>query len=1092
MMLLACFFLFVGGVMAQTKVSGTVASAEDGEPVIGAAIKVVGTNTGTVTDINGHFSLVVPDGSKIHVSYIGMKPQTLKASSNMKILLSPENKTLDEVMVVAFGKQTRSSFTGSAAVVDTKDLNKKIATNVADALVGTVPGLQITGSSGAPGASQGAIHIRGIGSISASTSPLIIVDGAPYTSSLSNIPQGDIESVTVLKDASSAALYGARGANGVILITTKNGGDKGPRVSVDAKWGGTSRCVQDYDMINDPAQYMETYYGMLYNYAHYKKGLSETDANQWVNARMISSPTYGLQYNPFKVPDGQGLIGMDGKINPQAVLGNTYTAANGKTYYIVPDDWKDAAYRHGFRQEYNVSVNGTSQKLNYYTSFGYLKEKGVVVKSAYERVTARFKADYQAFSWLRTYANAGYVHSNTESNPNLSNTSTSYSNMGYVTQYIAPIYPLFVRTLDASGKPQIETDQYGHKMYDYGVNSVMYDGYPGLVRPFSSTSNPIGSNIYNDDHYVIDQFQGQLNFDVTLAPWLKFTSNNSVNVHLYRYSYYGNPYVGNSKPENGNIDKANSVSYRHNYVQMLNFHKDFGMHDVQAMVGHEWYKQHLGYLEALARGGFSPDIQEINAFSDRYDSYSYATNYDVEGYFGNVLYNYDQRYFAQASYRRDASSRFAKSHRWGDFWSVGGAWILSKENFFKNLGASWVDNLKLKVSIGQQGNDGIPDFEYLERYSLSKGKSSMLPSFSQIGNEEISWETTTNFNIGLEFALFGNRLNGEFNWYNKKTTDMLFWLNVPESMGVRGYYGNIGDTRNRGVELMLSGDIIRTKDIVWSVTANIAHNNAKILKLAPQKTKNYGGFSMADVNAGFNVSMWYADGEQRYCAMLPDYAGVNENGESLWWVDEDLFQKYGGDHATQSSGDQPGKKHSYTTTDWSQATYYLHNMLPWANGGFSTTLSFYGFDLTATFDYQLGGKIYDYGYASLMNPVSTKATGRAMHKDVLKSWTPDHTATDIPRYQYGDQMTVNESTRFLVSARYLNFQSFTLGYTLPKQWVHKALLSNVRVYVQGENICFWSTRKGLDPRFSFQGTTATGVNSYAPVRTIMGGIQLSF
>ncbi|WP_233247118.1 TonB-dependent receptor [Prevotella sp. oral taxon 376] len=1087
-MILASLFLLVGTALAQTSVRGTVTSAEDGEPVVGASIKVVGTNTGTVTDLDGHFSLTVPNSnSRLEISYIGMKSQTVKVSDNMRVVLQPDNQTLDEVMVVAFGRQTKESFAGSAAVMNSTELGKKITTNVADALVGSVPGLQLTGGSGQPGASQGDIHIRGIASLYASTAPLIVVDGAPYTASLSNIPQDDIESVTVLKDASSAALYGARGAAGVILITTKKGGGQKAHINLEAKWGATSRSVQDYDTFSDPGQFMEAYYSQFFNYAFYRQGMTREQANAWVNQRIISDQSIGLQYNPFTVPAGENLIGLDGKLNPKATLGRSYKYGD-ETYYIMPDNWKDAAYRHGTRHEYTVNVSGGNTKMSYYSSVGYLKEKGVLENSGFERFTARLKADYEATDWLHLYSNVGYVHSMMESNPNLSNTTTNAANMGYFTQYIAPIYPLYVRVLDADGKPVIRTDKYGHEQYDFGVPST---GYPGQgSRPFLATGNPIGSNRYNEVTSGGDQIQGQFSFDLTFTPWLKFNSTNSFNFGLSRYSHYENPYIGNAAAENGTIDKYNNTSFRQNYVQTLNFHKQFGQHDVQVMLGHEWYKQRVNFLEALARGGFSPEIKELNAFSDRYDAHSYNTTYNVEGYFGNVLYNYAQRYFAQASYRRDASSRFAKDHRWGDFWSVGGAWIISKENFFKSLNADWVDNLKLKVSVGQQGNDGIPDFYFLERYSLSKGNLAMLPSFAAIGNPDITWETTTNFNVGLEFSFLKNRVNGEVNFYNKKTTDMLFQLNIPESMGVRGYYDNVGDIRNRGVELTLSGDIIRTKDITWSVTGNISHNSAKALKLDKNKIEQYGGFSQTDARAGFNIPMWYAEGQPLYNGMMPDYAGVNEQGEPLYWVDEDIYKDYQAGKMSNSS--KPGTKHSFTTTNWSEASYYTHSMLPKASGGFSTTLRAYGFDASATFDYQFGGKIYDFGYAVLMRPVSDRAGGSNYSTDVLKAWTPDNTSSNIPRFMYTDQNTTSQSTRFLTNAKYLNFQSFVVGYTLPVSLTSKLMLSKVRVYVQGENLCFWSARKGLDPRYSFQGTQSSGINSYAPVRTVMGGIQLSF
>lgn len=303
--------------------------------------------------------------------------------------------------------------------------------------------------------------------------------------------------------------------------------------------------------------------------------------------------------------------------------------------------------------------------------------------------------------------------------------------------------------MDENGNPYIMKDEYGHVRYDLGSSA----DYDGLKRGFLANGNPIGSNQYDNDKSRGDQIQGQFNFDINFTPWLKFSSNNNYTLGLSQYSIYGNPYIGAAGTENGSIDKAT----RCHAVRII-FRRSTTIRPLASTTSRlcsdmSGTSHTATCWKALARGGFSPDIQEIAAFSDRYNSTSNATNYNVEGYFGNVLYNYDQRYFAQASYRRDASSRFSKDHRWGDFWSVGGAWIISKEKFFKDLNATWVNNLKFKASVGQQGNDGIPDFQFLDRYSLSKGNKQMLPSFAQIGNDEITWETTTNFNIGLEFRL---------------------------------------------------------------------------------------------------------------------------------------------------------------------------------------------------------------------------------------------------------------------------------------------------------------------------------------------------
>lgn len=1003
----------------------------------------------------------------LQISYIGMQPQEVAIKPMVKVIMKANTEMLDEVMVVAFGTAKKSAFTGSAAVVGTEELSKRITTNVSDALVGSVAGLQMRGGSGAPGSGSGKINIRGIASMYASTDPLIIVDGAPYTANLSNIPQSDIESISVLKDAASAALYGSRGAAGVIIITTKKGKTQDAVVNVDMKWGVNTRAVQDYDVITDPGEYYEAYYSQLYNYSFYGQGNSAAAANTWANQKLIND----LKYNVYTVPEGQMLIGANGKLNPSATLGRKYTY-NGETYYMQPDDWTDLAYKSALRQEYNISANGGSERSSYYASIGYLNEDGIIENSSYDRVSARIKADYQAKKWLKLSANVGYIHSNQESNPNMS-TSATNSNLMYYTSSIAPIYPAFVRVVDEAGNIVIKKDEYGHEAYDYGNSDY------GVGRPFLSPGNPLGANKYNQIKTIGDQLNGTFMADVNITDFLKANVTSTIILGQTNYSDYENPFYGPKAGVNGEINKQSTTAFRTNNIQSLTYFQDFGSHSVNVMVGHEYYKTTTKFLSATAQGGFSPDIPEINAFSKKANSSSYTTVYNVEGYFGSAQYNYAEKYFVSGSYRRDASSYFAKDNRWGNFWSVGGAWIMSKENFMAET-SSWLDMLKLKASIGQQGNDNIGNWAYTDLYSLSPvDDATMSPSFYRIGNPDITWETTTNINVGVEFSLWKGRLSGNVDFYTKKTTDLLFWLSVPESAGSRGYYGNLGDIRNMGVELALTGSIIRTRDIDWSVSANLSHNQAKILTLPESKTAGNGGF--AETNSTDIAQNWYEVGGPLYNAFCVEYAGVNEKGEATYWVDETL----------KGVTSRPGKEHSYTTTNPNEASKYAQgSVLPKLFGGFNTSLRIYDFDLSASFDYQLGGKMADNRYASLMSPSETGANaGSNFHKDYIKAWSPNNTSSDIPRWQYGDRYSVfGNSDRFLTSASYLNFQSFTVGYTLPKKLIKN--VAKIRVYAAGENLCFWSARKGFDPRFSYEGNNS--ISSYSPVRNISGGIQLTF
>lgn len=1046
---------------AQSQISGKVTSSDDGQPVVGASIKVAGTNTGTITDIDGNFSLNAPAGSKLEISYIGMVSKTVKAGRNLNIVMDSDNHSLDEVMVVAFGTAKKSAFTGSAAVVGSEELSKKVTTNVADALVGSVPGLQLRGGTGQPGDTQGKINIRGIASMYASTDPLIIVDGAPYSASLSNIPTEDIESVSILKDAASAALYGARGAAGVIIVTTKKGSNKEAKINVDMKWGSNSRAIPDYDVIKDPGQYYEAYYAQLYNRNFYGRGQSAEQANLNANKTMLSD----LRYNVFTYPDNEQLIGLDGKINPHATLGRVVTGTDGKKYLMTPDDWANTLYNKSLRQEYNVSANGGTDRSTYYTSVGYLKDDGIIQQSGYERLTARLKADYQAKKWLKLGTNVGFVTSNQTQSSGLSSTSTLANNPFVFTSTLAPIYPLFIR--DENGN--IMKDDLGNDLYDFGSSSKF-----GIVRPVLDNNNPMAELALNRVTANGHQLNASMSADIQITSFLKANLTSTLIWGQTNGHTYSNAYYGPKASVNGELQKESTESWRQNHTQTLTYYQDFGKHSVTVLLGHEYYKTNTRYLSATGQGGFTPSIQELAAFAKKLDSNSYRTAYNVEGYFGNAQYSYDDKYFGSFSYRRDASSRFAKDHRWGNFWSIGGAWLISKESWFK---APWVDELKIKASIGQQGNDNIGNWAYIDLYTLSKtSDTSMAASFARMGNKNITWETTTNLNIGTEFSFFNRRLSGTIDFYSKKTTDLLFWLSIPESAGSRGYYGNVGDIRNNGIEVTLTGSIIRTKDLDWSVTANIAHNSTKILKLPESKIADNGGFN--ETSKLETTQYWYRVGGPLYNGYMPKYAGVNEKGEATYWVDED------------AGGGKHGTKYSYTTTNPNSASKYeTGSLLPKAFGGFSTTVVYKGFDFTASFDYQIGGKVYDSRYASLMSPCdNSSAAGSAIHKDYLKSWSPNNTSSNIPRWQYGDNYTTAQSDRFLTNASYFNFQSFTVGYSIPTQ--HIPFFSKIRVYCSGENLGFISARKGLDPRYSYDGGTT--LNAYSPVRNISGGIQLTF
>ncbi len=1081
-MILACLFLSLGMALAQTTVTGTVVSHEDGQPIIGATVRVVDANTGAVTDADGRFSLSLPAGhNKLRVSYVGMETQDVTVKGNsVRIALVADQTHLDEVMVVAYGTAKKSAFTGSAAVVNSEEIGKVQVTNPIDALKGKASGVQIYTQSGAPGSTP-TIRIRGVNSINAGNDPLIVVDGSPYDGSFNDINPIDVESITVLKDAASTALYGARGGNGVILITTKSAKKgKDATITVDAKWGSNSRATPFYETINSPAGYYEAWYTGLYNYAQNTWGYSNAQAWQWANQHLIeagaSQASYGLGYNVYTVPEGQTLIGQDGKLNPNATLGNYYNY-NGNTYYLTPDDWQDATFENSLRQEYTISASGSTEKSNFYGSVNYLSNDGITVGSDYTRLTARMNADYQAKPWLKIGGNMSYSHYDRNYLGD-DGTGASVGNV-FSTTYMAPIYPLYIR--DAQGNIMYSEDA-RINMYDYGDAAVI-----GLRRPYINGGNPLSDNQLNENNTEGNMFYGTGTAEIRLPYGFTVTSINNVYLNESRYTNAVNPWYGQYAANGGTITKQHNRTWSYNYQQRVNWHQTYGKHDVEVMVGHEYYRSR-GYLLSNSMSKvFSFDNHELAGAIMPGGGTSYTSDYNTESWLSRAQYNYDEKYFISGSYLRQASSRFHPDHQWGNFWSVGAGWLINKESWFN---APWVDELKLKASYGENGNDNISDLLFTSYYSVvnSNDEVSLLPS--SLGNESITWEKNGKFNVGVDFSFFNGRLSGTAEFYSNNTIDMLSWFPLPTSFGWTGYYTNIGNMINRGFEFAISGDVIRTKDLSWSLYANMTTNHNEITKLAPErKTQHVDG-----VDGFASGTYFYGEGISRYTIYLPKYAGVYYNEEDPTDKDNGKAMYYKNVYKTDENGNQvldnngnPIVTGQTTTTTYSEADQYLcGDALPDVYGGFGTSLKWKGLDVSVDFTYQIGGKVYDSTYASLMDLTQ----GYSIHVDMLNAWSADNLGSNIPRMQYNDTYMASSSDRFLTSASYLSLQNVTIGYTLPKSWTSKVGLQGLRLYVVGDNLWTWSKRQGLDPRQTITGSSSS--DFYSSVRTISGGITVTF
>ncbi len=1052
------------------EVTGAVTDAA-GLPLIGATVAVDGTVTATMTDITGRYTISAPAEATLVVSYIGYIEQSVPVNgkTQVDVVLHEASEAIAEVIVTAFGTAKKEAFTGSAKMIKSDDLARTQSTNVSDALVGKIAGAQMSSSTGRPGSDQ-TIRIRGFGSVNAGQSPLWVVDGVPYDGDINNINSNDIESISVLKDAASNALYGARGANGVIMVTTKRAKAGDAMVNVDAKWGVNTPALKRYDTVTDPGQHYELHYQSLYNYYRLENGYTDAAAHKAAADLLLSSNPGGLSYNVFTVPTGQNLIGTNGKLNPRATLGRkvSYTdPATGVTedYWVTADDWVDELLQTSFRQEYNVSVAGATDRSNFYASFGYLDNEGIIDGSSNERYTARLRADYQAKKWLKVGGNFSYTNFTWRNGNGVSSEGDSAGSGNVFADALstAPIYSLYVRNADGS----IRRDKYGFRVYDNGagVNA-------GLKR-----SNPTLSNSLQDiqlNKYVSEgnAFSGNGFVDFDLYKGLKLTVNGGVNIDETRSTTLLNPYYGQFTTNGGSLTKSHMREIAYNLQQLLTYNHTFGFkHNIDLLLGHEMYNTKTYSLSAGKSGLFSYYHDELDgAVEDDGSASSYRTEYNTEGFFFRGQYDYDGRVFASVSYRRDASSKFHPDHRWGNFWSLGAAWLIDREVWFNS---AWVDMLKVKASYGSQGNDSISPYLYTDLYYIKNdGSGGVATPFYRRGNENITWETNSNLNLGVEFELFGRRLSGSVDFFNRRTTDMLFSIPLKMSNGYSSVYTNIGDMLNRGIEIELNAGLITTKNVRWDFSLNMTHYKNKLLSLPEEyKRVSVGGHKGYD-----DGSFFRGEGLSFYTFYLPSYAGLDKDGQSMWYLNE---------------YDEDGNRKTTTSYSVAQNNKDLHGTsIPDLYGGFNTSLQLYGVDFSINFTYQIGGLAYDAGYSTYMSSPYGTSTESVYHKDLFNAWTPENKDSDIPRFVYNDTYSSATSDRFLLDASYLNIQNISLGYTLPQHISRKFFVEKLRIYVVCDNVWYWSRRKGFDPRQSMNG--ATNMYYYPQVRTISGGLSVTF
>lgn len=1016
---------------ASRVVTGQVISAADGEPLVGATVVPFGEGNGTATDVDGKFRLSVSNNLReIQVSYVGMITKQVEITpSFMTIALESSEQQLEEVMVVAYGTAKKSSYTGAASTISSSTIEKLQVSNVSKALEGAAPGVQVAMQSGQPGTSA-TVRIRGIGSINSSSAPLYVVDGMPYDGNISAINSADIESISILKDAASTALYGARAANGVIVITTKKGNAQKSRVTLEARVGVNSRAIPEYDIMTDAGQYMTTYWGML--------------KNQLGSGADASAAIFGnLGYNPFDCDNDQ-IVNANGELTSARKLWN--------------DNWADEAIKNGMRQEYNLTVQGGNDRSNHFLSLGYLNDEGIVKNSDFTRFSLRASGDYDVNRYLSINGNIAY--SRGEQNSLAISDLGNYVNTFMFTQMIAPIYPVYA--YNRQGERLYNED--GSVIYDFG------DGTYG-TRAYASNQNVVASDKANRNREINDNLSSRFGLNLNIWDGIQFRANIGYDVTNTMRDRFQTPSFGDAQTSGGRAYKYRTRNETYTINELLTYNKVFNQkHSLDVLAGHETYKMKYNYLYNAKTNFYDPTVDEFSNAILMEVMNSYTDEYTIESWLGRVNYGYDEKYYLSGSLRSDGSSRFAKDHRWGTFWSVGASWRFSKEEFMK--GITWLDNASLRASYGSVGNDdvyypGTTNSNYYPaktQFSVDNSDGSFAVSRYYQGNKDLTWETSYNFNVGLSALLLDNLFNVDVEWFHKRTKDMLYNVPQPPSSGISYISENALTMINRGVEFTLTVNIPMPRDFRWSWTFTGTHYTNKVTDIPEDKRED-----------GITHDSYYniREGRSVWDFYYYKYAGVDEDGHSTWYVD-----------VTDENGKVTGRE---TTTDYSNATkYYIGTAIPDFQGGITTDFAWKGIDFSIAMNYQLGGKIYDAMYAQLMHAGSDAGTN--WHKDILRAWTPENTNTDVPILD-GDQNANTFSDRFLIGADFFNIRNITLGYTFPNEWMRKASIEKARVYLAADNVALWSKRKGMDPRQYIYGQSQA---NYSAIRTVSFGLSLTF
>ncbi|UTX47894.1 SusC/RagA family TonB-linked outer membrane protein [Chryseobacterium sp. MA9] len=953
----------------------------------------------------------------------------------------PQDTKIDEIVVVAYGSQKRETMVGSNTEVKAKQFADRPITSIGQALDGASAGVKVSTGTGQPGSSP-SIQIRGIGSYGITTNPLYVVDGTIYTGSLAAINPNDIASYNILKDAASTSLYGSAAANGVVLITTKSGRKGKDAFNFSMSTGAVGRSIPEYDRVN-----VHQYYPLIWESIRNGRmtsvpGTTIADANAYATAQLISGV---LKTNVFNVPDNQLVV--NGVLNPDAKL--KYTDL----------DWQKPLMNTGFRQNYELNYSGGSNTTTYFSSVGYTNETGYLIKSDFERFTARLKVDSQVKSWLKLGTSISGVSSNGNNSVEGVDNNSAYINPYRWTRTMGPIY-----------SPYAHDPNTFATLYDSAGN-IMYDAGSARGADAAAGRNVIQETLLNKDlsknYYIISRAYAEIKVD----PYLTLSTNVGYDIRNNRRSTYGNKIIGDAAPL-GSAEKYSFTEQTFTWNQLLNYKRKFGDHNFEFLLGHESYKFMYEYLYGYKKGQIVDDNDELINFVTPATLTSRTDNYRKEGVFSRLNYDYKSKYLLSGSIRWDGSSRFAKDVRWDSFWSVGAGWRLKGEEFLSN--SNLISELKLRGSYGEVGNDRTDSYYmYKSTYTLGYNNA-QEPGilFGFLADPSITWEANKQTDIGIDFGFLNNRITGSVEYYKRVTEDLIFPVPLPVSAGVpdNTISRNVGTMYNRGFEFSINADIIKTQNFTWNINANASTLKNQITELSNGITEIINGTKKISV------------GHSIYDYWLRQWYGVDPaDGSPLFLVADAYANTTAADIRTVN-----GEK---VTTNFNKAKYdYSGTAIPDLFGSFGTTITYKQWSLSTMFTYQLGGKTYDSNYAALM---SSYSQGGALSTDILDRWTTPGQITDVPALNSSTYTSSNagNSSRWLVSSDFITFRQATLSYSFSPETLSQLGVSGLRILVSGENLWSKTARKGLEPAQAFNGTAS---NRYTPARVVTIGFNVSF